>query len=187
MNTNKAEHDAQLKITSHLFAGLQLTQSVNAALSQAQIEERFNTIAFADIMRAVLDPEANQETLKYISNNLQARQQMNRALRALSAAHNPAQAAASSDLLTSREAEDFSMKLTFSSRGDGAAYLEITLNEASELNLDSNTQHLYCLFREGVRIKKLPAFESRSAVLLLDGDDRMIGAFQDHKAEFFIR
>ena len=74
MNTNKAEQDAQLKITSHLFAGLQLTQSVNAALSQAQIEERFNTIAFADIMRAVLDPEANQETLKYISKNLQARQ-----------------------------------------------------------------------------------------------------------------
>ena len=32
MNTSKAERDAQLKITSHLFAGLQLTQSVNAAL-----------------------------------------------------------------------------------------------------------------------------------------------------------
>jgi hypothetical protein len=187
MNTNKAEHDAQLKITSHLFAGLQLTQSVNAALSQAQIEERFNTIAFADIMRAVLDPEANQETLKYISKNLQARQQMNIALRALSAAHNPAQAAASSNLLTSREAEDFSMKLTFSSRGDGAAYLEITLNEAFELNLDSNTQHLYCLFNEGVYVKKLPDFAFQNTALLLDANDKMIGAFQDHKAEFFIR
>ena len=89
-------------------------------------------------MRAILDPEANQRTLKSISENLQARQQMNRALKALSAAHNPAQAAASSDLLTSREAEDFSMKLTFSSRGDGAAYLEITLNEASA---QSGQQH----------------------------------------------
>ena len=112
---------------------------------------------------------------------------MNRALKALSAAHNPAQAAASSDLLTSREAEDFSMKLTFSSRGDGAAYLEITLNEASELNLDSNTQHLYCLFNEGVYVKKLPDFVSQNTVLLLDTNDKMIGAFQDHKAEFFIR
>ncbi len=187
MKPSKAERDTQLKIASHLFAGLQVTQSMNAALSQAQVEERFNTIAFADIMKAILDPEANQRTLKSISENLQARQQMNRALKALSAAHNPAQAAASSDLLTSREAEDFSMKLTFSSRGDGAAYLEITLNEASELNLDSNTQHLYCLFNEGVHVKKLPDFVSQNTVLLLDTNDKMIGAFQDHKAEFFIR
>ena len=187
MKTSKAERDAQLKITSHLFAGLQLTQSVNAALSQAQIEKRFNTIAFADIMKAVLNPEANQETLKYISENLQARQQMNRALKALSAAHNPAQAAASSDLLTSREAEDFSMKLTFSSRGDGAAYLEITMNKDFNINVDSNTQHLYCLCNEGVYVKKLTDFASQNTVLLLDTNDKIIRAFQDHKAEFFIR
>ena len=64
---------------------------------------------------------------------------------------------------------------------------EITLNEASELNLDSNTQHLYCLFNEGVHVKKLPDFVSQNTVLLLDTNDEMIGAFQDHKAEFFIR
>ena len=79
------------------------------------------------------------------------------------------------------------MKLTISSRGDGAAYLEITLNEAFELNLDSNTQHLYCLFNEGVYVKKIPDFAFQNTVLLLDANDKMIGAFQDHKAEFFIR
>jgi hypothetical protein len=187
MNTSKAEHDAELQIANHLFAGLELTQSINAALNQAQIEERFNTIAFADIMKAVLDPEANQETFERISDNLQARQQMNKALRTLSAAHNPAQAAASSSLLISREAEDFSMKLTFSSRGDGAAYLEITLNELFDMNVDSNAQHLYCFFTEGVYVKKLPDFDSRNTVLLLGSNDKMIDAFQDHKAEFFIR
>ena len=36
-------------------------------------------------------------------------------------------------------------------------------------------------------MRELPDFESRSAVLLLDASDTMIRAFQDHKAEFFIR
>ena len=187
MNISKADRDAELELANHIFSGLEINHTINVGLQRANEEKRLNTMPFSDLMRAILAPEKNEETLELISNNLQARKQMTEALRALSAAHNPSQAAAANGSLIFRDSKDFSMKLTFSARGDGAAYLEITFSDLFDMNVDSQNQHLYCLFREGVCIKKLPAFESRSAVLLLDGDDTMIGAFQDHKAEFFIR
>ncbi len=187
MTTSKAERDAELALANHIFSSLEINHAIKSGLLEVNSGKRLNTIPFSDLMKAILSPEKNEKTFKLISNNLQARKQMNEALTALSAAHNASQAAAANGLLMSRDSDDFSMKLTFSARGDGAAYLEITFSDLFDMNVDSQNQHLYCLCSGGVFMKKLPDFESRSAVLLLDSSDTMISAFQDHKAEFFIR
>jgi hypothetical protein len=187
MTRKASENDVKLEQVNYLFASLEANQSTTMALREAQKERFFNTIAFSDIMKAILEPKTHPETWKLIANNIQARRQLNIAMKFLSAAHNPVQAAAANGLLMSRNGDDFSMTLTFSSRGDGAAYLELILSDLCEMNIDNPNQYLYCLVSRGLFMKKLADFASRKTVLLLDSDDDMISAFQDHKAEFYIR
>jgi len=187
MNSKLPETPENLEKAKHIFASLDVSKDLREAVAHAARDNLFSVIAFADILKAISAPERHADLLEKISGNIRARRQMGVALKSLSAGHNPVQAAAASGLLMSREGDDFSMKLTFSARGDGAAYLEITLGIFYEMDMDNPDEHLYCLFSEGVCMRKLPEFVSRKTVLLLGADDVMISAFQDHKAEFFIR
>ena len=187
MNSKLPETTETLEQAKHIFVGLDVSKDLREAVAHAAQENLFSVIAFADILKAISAPKRHADLLEKISGNIRARRQMGVALKSLSAGHNPVQAAAASGLLMSREGEDFSMKLTFSARGDGAAYLEITLGVFYEMDMDNPDEHLYCLFSEGVCMRKLSEFVSRKTVLLLGADDVMISAFQDHKAEFFIR
>ena len=187
MNNKLPEKPEGREKAKHIFASLDVSKDLREAVAYAARDKLFSVIAFTDILKAISAPEHHADLLGNISGNIRARRQMGVALKSLSAGHNPVQAAAASGLLMSREGDDFSMKLTFSARGDGAAYLEITLGTFYEMDMDNPDEHLYCLFNEGVYVKKLPDFALQNTVLLLDANDKMIGAFQDHKAEFFIR
>ena len=73
MNISKADRDAELALANHIFSGLEINHTINVGLQRANEENRLNTMPFSDLMRAILAPEKNEETLKLISNNLQAR------------------------------------------------------------------------------------------------------------------
>ena len=70
MNISKADRDAELALANHIFSGLEINHTINVGLQRANEEKRLNTMPFSDLMRAILAPEKNEETLKLISNTL---------------------------------------------------------------------------------------------------------------------